>query len=317
MACNSCGKNFAQEPNLLRILPCDNIMCIYCMSRNLTYNTIACHKCSRSHEFDPPVREYTESDEDYLIKVLNSFSTPKNIRAQESQSMLLQSKKIEKFLSKYKLHQRCEDHDKEETLYTLKPPALICNSCDLSEGTETYPIPQMVVYLTKTIEQMRSIHEQKLAIFDEMQQYTIKHGANQSLENLNTQFDRIINIIEQEYIAGMDKYRSIKDSVAKNNSDIESQLAKDISYEENALNILQDFESLPDDDLNFLSFFELESTFLSNNIVPRRRDYKSDMKTVSGISHDRSKELQLFIQNSINIVNSGETDFVIVPKFSS
>jgi len=287
------------------------------MSRSLNFNDVFCQLCSRSHEFESPIREYSESDEDYLIKVLNSFPTPNNIRPQESQSYLIGSKKIEKFLAKYKLHQKCEDHDKEETLYTLKPAALICNSCDLSEGTETYPIPQMVNYLTQTLEKTRSIQEQKLSIFNEMQQYANRHGPNQSLETLNTQFDRIISIIEQEHTLGMDKYRSIRDSAIKNNAHVESQLAKDISYEQNALYAIQDFESLAEDNLNFLNFFELEDEYLKTNILPRRRDYKSEMKTISGISHDRSQELQLFIQNSIKIVNTGETGFVNVPNFNN
>ncbi len=287
------------------------------MSRSLNFDSVICQLCSHSHEFEPPIREYTESDEDYLIKVLNSFPTPIIKRPQESQSYLMRSNKIEKFLAKYKLHQKCEDHDKEEALYTLKPAALICNSCEISEGTETYPIPQMVNYLTQTLEKTRSIHEQKLSIFNEMKQYAIRHGPNQSLEILQSQFDRIISIIEQEYTAGMDKYNSTKDSVIKNNADIEAQLAKDISYEQKALSVIQDFESLAEDDLNFLSFFQFDDAYLKTNFLPRRRDYRSEMKTISGKSHDRSQELQLFIQNSIKIVNTGETGFVNVPNFNS
>ena len=316
MACVMCGISFNLEQNG-RILPCNHISCDNCLKIILRNNLITCRVCNQTRQIELPVREFQETDDEYFDKVKNMFGRPQVISKPLEKSSSIGQNRIDKMLNEYRLLQICEDHGEEMILYSVKPISLGCITCaeEWGTGIEIRPIPQMVNYLNDTLANTLQIHEQKLAIFEQMSQYATKHSANQSLKDLVDHFDSILSTIQQENRNLEMNYQYIQDKVLSNNRIIKQCLDNDISNQKDTLELIQGLEALKDDDIDFLKFFDSEKE-LSVLIKPLQKDYKSSMRKVNGFSRDLTSEIDTFIDAHTNIVRTCDTGFVVVPSFS-
>lgn len=196
MECPSCHSPWSSEEHVPRILSCGHTTCELCCKSKFNYCRIKCEECKVYHKFQQD-REFSETDEDYLLKCINTLS--KNFTLL---SIINSNKAKEDLVDEFEFDY-CYEHNLPIHSYTPKPESMLCDKCieEVQEmGLEIRPLDYVEEYFDGMIKKIMKNFKEKRQKIEVLIEKLIKNEVDEAENNeklVSFYFDELLMFVEK------------------------------------------------------------------------------------------------------------------------